>query len=377
MNEFIAAFIAGECFLLGFLLFLFPLERNSRANRWLSFFVLILGAAFVVNYLESAGLDDAVRPVVKLVSSLQFLLAPCLYIAILYFVSPTSRFRVRYWLHFLPFAVFAVCELLIFGTEKSIGTKPLFRIGDFEFWVRDLLPFLVAGYLGLAFRTLRRHGENLKIIASATQRTDLRWLRRFLLFLILPLGFWIYDALSLYPVPLLIRLTGPVYAGSLFFLAYNAFRQGVIFPYEPAALAEISEILRPAETPGDGAPVRPRLTDEELAGLSIKLDELMNVEKLYLENELSLPAVAERLGIGVHDASFLINRVAGDNFYNFVNRRRVAEARRLLDSPAANRFNMLGIAFEAGFNSKTAFNTAFKKWTGVTPSEYVRRKKNE
>jgi AraC-like DNA-binding protein len=118
------------------------------------------------------------------------------------------------------------------------------------------------------------------------------------------------------------------------------------------------------------------LNDQQIAALSVKLNGLMNVEKIYLENELDLPAVAERLGISVHDASYLINKISGDNFYNFINQYRIQEAKRLLISPEGKKLNMLGIAYEAGFNSKTAFNTAFKKWVGISPSEYVKQQKN-
>jgi AraC-like DNA-binding protein len=103
----------------------------------------------------------------------------------------------------------------------------------------------------------------------------------------------------------------------------------------------------------------------------------MEHDKLFLDNELGLPGIAEKLGISIHDTSYLINEVTGSNFYNFVNKYRVEEAKNLLASASLEKLNILGIAFAAGFNSKTAFNTAFKKWTGVSPSEYAKEQKKQ
>ncbi len=90
----------------------------------------------------------------------------------------------------------------------------------------------------------------------------------------------------------------------------------------------------------------------------------MEPDKFYLNNELTLPAVAEQLGITIHDTSYLINQVTSNNFYHFVNRYRMEEAKKLLASAKANELNMIDIAFAAGFNSKKTFNTAFKKSMG-------------
>lgn len=382
MNEFLSAFIVGESFLLCFLLYFFPLKQNAKANKWLSFFVFILGTAFVGIYLEKAGLDESHRYAIKVINGLQFLLAPCLYISILFFVNLTGNFKIRYWLHFLPFAIFAFFDNLIFWSEKSISTKMLLQIGDTEFWVRDLLPFLVLSYVVLSYFTLKKHSENLKLITSTIRKTDLKWIKHFLLFLILPLAFWINDALSILSFPFLLKLTGYIYAGSILFLAFNALRQGVIFPYENEDLKEISDIIQaPNISPNPDAQysndkIKQRLNDKQIAALAVKLNELMNVEKIYLENELDLPTVAERLGVSIHDTSYLINKIAGDNFYNFINHYRVEEAKQLLTSSKTKKLNMLGIAFESGFNSKTAFNTAFKKWVGISPSEYLKQQEN-
>lgn len=95
-----------------------------------------------------------------------------------------------------------------------------------------------------------------------------------------------------------------------------------------------------------------------------------------MDNELSLPLLAQKTGISAHELSYLINEVYRENFYAFVNKYRVQEAKKILLSHKLGQLNMLGIAYQAGFNSKTTFNTAFKKWTGQTPTEFLQSSKH-
>jgi AraC-like DNA-binding protein len=71
--------------------------------------------------------------------------------------------------------------------------------------------------------------------------------------------------------------------------------------------------------------------------------------------------------------SYLINSGFGENFFQFINKYRVERAKELLNIDKLSKYSILGIAFESGFNSKTTFNTTFKKFTNQTPSEYLKR----
>jgi AraC-like DNA-binding protein len=374
MDNFLTAFLVGESFLLCFLLYFHPLKQNAKANKWLSVFAFIMGTAFISSYLDKVGLSESYTFVIKFISSLQFLLAPSIYISILYFVNPTSKFKIRYWLHFLPFLVFAFLENVIFFSEKSISTKTLFDIGDTSFYVRDILPFQTLAYVLVSYLTLRKHNKSLELITAAIQNINLNWLKLFLLILIFQILFWINDALDLFPV--LLQITGFIYSLSVFFLAYYALRQTAIFPFRKEDLDEVSEVLYPFPPTEIEMSKPQRLSKEQISILSIQLDSLMADEKIFLDNELNLATVAEKLGISIHDASYLINEVTGSNFYNFINKFRVEEAKKLLTSAKIDKLNMLGIAFESGFNSKTSFNTAFKKLIGLSPSEYAKQQKN-
>ena len=370
MNNFLTAFLVGESFLFCFLLYFHPLKQNAKANKWLSLFAFILGTIFVGNYLDENGLSGSYNFIVKWLNSLEFLLAPSIYISILYFVNPNGRFKVRYLLHFLPFLIFAVIENFVFRGKGGISTETLFEIGETAFYVRDLLPFQLLAYLFVSYFALKKHNKNLQLITAATQNINLNWLKLLLLISIFPVLFWINDALDIFPF--LVNINRFIYAVSIVFLAYFAMKQTAIFVFNNEDLDEISEIFsEPIET------IKPkRLSEEQIVQLSARLDVLMKDDKIFLDNEINLATVADKLRISIHDASYLINEVTGSNFYNFINRFRVEEAKKLLTSAKSDKLNMLGIAFESGFNSKTTFNTAFKKLVGISPSEYAKQQKN-
>jgi len=101
-----------------------------------------------------------------------------------------------------------------------------------------------------------------------------------------------------------------------------------------------------------------------------KLTRLMEKEKIYLEADLSLKILAQKLGVHYNHLSRIINEQMGKNFNDYINSYRIEEAGKQLKNPALQRKTILEIAYDTGFYSKSVFNTAFKKITGMTPSEY-------
>jgi AraC-like DNA-binding protein len=85
-----------------------------------------------------------------------------------------------------------------------------------------------------------------------------------------------------------------------------------------------------------------------------------------------LQKLAERLGISPHHLSQVINERLNQNFFDFVNQYRVGEAKRQLLDAKKKHYSIMAIAGDVGFNSKSAFNAAFKKHANVTPSEWRR-----
>ena len=114
------------------------------------------------------------------------------------------------------------------------------------------------------------------------------------------------------------------------------------------------------------------LTDTAMAALLESLSELMATEKVYLDSDLSLPSLAERLGTSVNRLSQAINAGLGMTFFDYVNGFRIAAAMSMLQDTKQQAPAILDIALAVGFNSTSTFYTAFKKVHGQSPGTFRR-----
>jgi AraC-like DNA-binding protein len=114
------------------------------------------------------------------------------------------------------------------------------------------------------------------------------------------------------------------------------------------------------------------LPDSLAKKLAEDLRMLMSREQLYKENNLKLETLAEKLKSNRHFVSQVINQYYKTNFFDFINANRIDEAKRLLVSDN-QELNIIEIAYAVGYNNKVTFNNAFKRFTGVTPSEYRKK----
>jgi AraC-like DNA-binding protein len=117
---------------------------------------------------------------------------------------------------------------------------------------------------------------------------------------------------------------------------------------------------------------RAALAPEERARLAQAIERAMQRERLYRDPLLSLPKLAAAVGSNPNDVSQVLNAHFGLGYHDYVSRLRVAEAQRILNDPDRTE-TLLEILLEVGFNSKPVFNAAFKRETGLTPSEFRRR----
>ncbi len=139
-----------------------------------------------------------------------------------------------------------------------------------------------------------------------------------------------------------------------FSISYYGIHQPVLYQYQKP-----KQIATPDDTHFK--------TPQKLGDL---LYEHMVKNKPYLNNELTIQDLAEQLKLSAQEISTYLNKELGVNFFNYINSFRIEEAKQRLTNPTYDNETLLGIAYDSGFNSKTSFNTLFKKETGMTPSEY-------
>jgi AraC-like DNA-binding protein len=113
---------------------------------------------------------------------------------------------------------------------------------------------------------------------------------------------------------------------------------------------------------------RSYLTNIDKEKLNKNIDKLISLEEIYTDEHLTLKKLAARANVSIHQLSEFINEYYQKNYTTFINEYRIKKAKKLLTEN--NNYTILAIAYEVGFHSKSAFNNAFRKITGLTPSEY-------
>ena len=141
-----------------------------------------------------------------------------------------------------------------------------------------------------------------------------------------------------------------------------------IFDEQNARFHEVPATFRNPVSPNTF--LKKLISDDELREMKSILIQVMDNKKPFLDTELSLFKLASQLDISSHLLSYIINNGCNENFYQFINRYRIEEAKKMIQDPKMEHLSLMGIAFEVGFNSKTVFNTTFKKITNQTPSEF-------
>ncbi len=104
-----------------------------------------------------------------------------------------------------------------------------------------------------------------------------------------------------------------------------------------------------------------------------ELNELIEKKKIHLDTELNEKKLAEALGIHSYILSRLLNDHLGKSFNEFINEKRIDEAKRILSDPANKNVTIFAVAIDSGFRTESVFYVNFKKSTGITPTQYKKK----
>ncbi len=252
-------------------------------------------------------------------------LGPLIYFYSLTITRPEFIFRPRNLLHFTPL-------LLQMGSSFNSVMQLLATIS-------------VIIYLYSSHRLIKQFYERQKFDGGERNRHELRWLDRQLAGFGILWLLWITATDVYEPFNLLL---------------------GIITVWMAA-----SAYLRKEEDPKKSA------LPGELWQKGIWLKKAMETGRYYQDPDLSLSSLAKSLEIHPHELSRIINLVLNKNFHEFINEYRIREVTRKMKNPDNARLTLLGIAFDAGFNSKATFNRTFKQIIGKNPAEYMSDLKNK
>ncbi len=292
--------------------------------------------------------------------------------------------------HLVPFALVCVAAAVSNnGIDDHFIEGNIFSKEAIFYSISIILHVLM--YAILSFHLLRKHRKNiLDMISYENSRISLKWLYMTVLLFIATFIFtFIWLILNYFYATKWFNPALPFFTGLCIFaymISFFGAKQVAIFSIKSEPLT--AETIALAETElREDMPIslenvvenEPKieqryansgLTKDVAETYAQQLIQYFEKEKPYMLRELNAQMVAKHLGIKQHHLTEVMNEYIGKNFYTFVNEYRVAEVVQMLKNKKFDHYSLLGIAYEAGFNSKSSFNTIFKKITGFTPTEY-------
>jgi AraC-like DNA-binding protein len=361
---------------LGFFLALLIWHKHHAilANRMLSLFMLLYSLVVLHNLAFELGAYKLPTRYVLVPIGIIYVLSPWLYLYGRYLIAPRHAFSRKHLLHFLPFLVFELSLLPLFIRPELAGSLQLHPGAENMppiFLVYNALLILQAAfYLILIIRLIRAFHHDLKEVAASIEKVKLNWLLTITLMLAATLAVFFFENILLaFGINLSnFNLSTALMALYVIALGYLGMLKSDLFSAS-RAVRDVEELAEKT-APAGGRYEKSGLDPARAAALLNRLVHIMEEEKTFTDNELTLGELAARLSVSPHNLSEILNTQVGKNFYDFVNGYRIEQVKHDLADPAKQHLKILAIAFDAGFNSKAAFNTIFRAATSLTPSAY-------
>ena len=357
---------------LGFFLLINESAKNS-ANRYLGVLLLVITLFFLPNFFALTGLLATFHYIIGIPRIIPFLFGPLTYLYVRSCTQKNFEMRPILWLHFIPAVLMLLnCwpELSASATEKLANQARFAQEGtvmDYTWiWLMKVIHPLI--YFGLSIQLILLYRKHVSNSASSIDTAFHRWLLTFIFILSVPiLGllafvFTEFGAFSIIGLALgLLTFLIAIYIATL--VKPELFHA---FPHQ-MPIPSSKEVQRQKYEHSN-------LQATQKEKYLTKLKKFMATDTPHLSPELTLAQLAEQVNIPSYYLSQVINEKLDCNFLDFINGYRIETAKALLIDDKFSHYTIVSIAYEAGFNSKSTFYTAFKKVVGRTPSQYRKDK---
>jgi AraC-like DNA-binding protein len=340
----------------------------NTANRLMAAWLFLICLELIFALINSTVLEMYSFPFIT------FTYGPLLLLYVKFMTKPDRKFSRMALLHFLPFIAFFTLSV-IFRTKPLVRDLRSFFEPDEFISLRIIYSvsfFLsITIYSILAFVEIKRHQDNLKNLVSYTSGIiTLNWLK------VISISF--YAAYFILFILGGLNMIGNYIPFDPYFIIFG-FIAIFSFAFSFYGIKQPEIFGQVVKSNGDDRKdpekyIKSGLRDNHAEDYLKKLISFVENNKPYLDRDLNIHELSNMTGIQRHHITQVLNEKYKRNFFTFINEYRVKEVIERFSDPKFNRYTILAIAFDAGFNSKTAFNSIFKNQTGLTPSQYREQK---
>jgi AraC-like DNA-binding protein len=362
-------------------------DFNRKANRWLVFLLFFVSCILLIRTLGNQRDIAQVMPFLQFVPD--FLLIaypPAFYLYVRRLLFQTDPISVRVLLHFIPSAlqIFAYTPFLLAEvaalkvdvvSHDAAGWWAVNAVAVLGWFSNAFYTYLclhaIQGYRKQSQRSYS-YEENLQFLLTVLVITGVCLLLWAFTLVVAGIGYlnhneiWLFTEKSADLIWLIFSIIPHL-------LGYFAIHQPEIFKVpQPVSLFNVVSELPIEEVKAGYLSDKKNedLSDENLNRLRHQVEVYMTQHKPYVNPKLTLNELAGMLKLPPYLLSKVINEGYDKNFFDFINTYRIEEFKHRMEDPHFQHYTLLSIAFEVGFNSKTAFNRSFKKITNQSPSEF-------
>ena len=346
-------------------------KPRMMANQILAALLLLICIEMIIVLINEALLD------LYTIRVLPYTYGPLLLLYARFMTSEKPSFNMHFLWHFVPFFIFLIASLVFIDQPVMNGTKE-FLAGDrfFSFRIIYAVAFFVSitSYSVATFVEIRRHQKHLmEVVSYSSGKITLQWLTG------LSITFYAgYVVMFIFGgVDILVDfMPFDPYETSFIGLTILTFLFTIFGFHQPSIFEEVvrEHDLAIESNSGESEQkkyARSGLKKKDVARYIKLLENHLEKDKPYKDRALTIFDLSDQLQIPRHFLSEVINEHLGKNFYTLVNEYRLEEVKKRMLDPAFKHLTILAIAYDAGFNSKSSFNTIFKQKTGMTPSQYL------
>ncbi|MCB0495085.1 MAG: helix-turn-helix domain-containing protein [Cyclobacteriaceae bacterium] len=366
-------FAFGAAAALFFEFLLLSKKQKTLADNVLSvwmFFIALNLFLFYVNNTEALAYKYPFLLGVN--APIPFVHGPFLFLYTQALAGNLTRWKSITFLHFIPVPLFYLANInfyLNYSTAEKIEFVEKVKAGNAGLFFSMAAVLMIASaitYLILTFFQYSRHHKNIvNNLSFNDERVNLHWLRNLLIGMSV---IWLVVIIANLNIPGL-NNEQVIYTTVVLFvlsIGYFGVRQGNIFTSTPVASKNKTDEQVEKRYAKSG------LKEADMDSIEKELKHLMETEELFLDENITLPKLAEQIGISANNLSQVINDRFQKNFYDFINSYRIKRFKLLAKDPKKRNYTILALAYECGFNSKSSFNKYFKSATNTTPSEYFK-----
>jgi AraC-like DNA-binding protein len=375
-----AIFLLGSAQALLMVLLLLNKKGRTTADHILTAWLFFMGLHLLDYYLNVSGFTQNHPHLMGIGSGFPMLEGPFMFIYVSVVISKTGKFKLAYLLNIIPFLIYMVFLVFDFYTlsasEKIAYYEQVAVEAPLDLRIMSF-PNIILGpiYVVWSLIKLRKHKRNISEDFSYTDEINLKWLSYVLtglgaVFLVVIISN-ILVHLPFLTVDMHDYIIYIAFAISVFFLGFFGLKQQAIYNFIPEANINL-DAQKKGKKAKESQYLHSGLKPQEAEKYKLQVLEYFEKERPYLNGKLSLREVADHLNISVNHLSQVINEQLGKTFFDFVSDYRVEEVKSRLAKSDLQNFTLLAIAYDSGFNSKSSFNTVFKRSTGKTPSQYAK-----